>query len=50
MLTGQLPKPSIIRPDKIYTLQQDIIVKRIGRITEDIQNSVKKEIRMLLEI
>ena len=33
MIQGQLPKPSIIRSDKIYTLSQGIVVKRIGCVS-----------------
>ena len=41
MISGQLPKPSIIRSDKIYTLNQGIVVKTIGSISKTVQDSVK---------
>jgi mRNA interferase MazF len=49
MVSGQLPKPSIIRSDKIYTLNQDIVVKLIGFVSKAIQNSVKQEISELID-
>jgi mRNA interferase MazF len=32
---GGLPKPSIVRPDKIFTLNQDLIARRVGRVNDD---------------
>ncbi|MBK8636877.1 MAG: type II toxin-antitoxin system PemK/MazF family toxin [Chromatiaceae bacterium] len=29
---GQLPKASIVRPDKIFTLNQSLVVRRVGRL------------------
>ena len=40
---GVLPKPSVIRSDKIYTLHQDIVVKRIGRIADGILEMVRTD-------
>ena len=37
---GTLPKPSIIRSDKVYTLNQRIVVKKIGRVAEGILDEV----------
>jgi mRNA interferase MazF len=37
---GQLPKPSIIRSDKVYTLNQRIVVKRIGNVADNVLNDV----------
>ena len=50
MIRGQLPKPSIIRSDKIYTLNQGIVVKSIGSISKTVQDSVKSEICTLIEL
>ena len=44
MALGTLPKPSLIRGDKIYTLHQDIIVKRIGRVKDVILDTVRAEV------
>ncbi|MBI2431423.1 MAG: type II toxin-antitoxin system PemK/MazF family toxin [Candidatus Hydrogenedentes bacterium] len=30
--TGTLPRPSMVRADKIYTLDQRIVVKRFGKL------------------
>jgi mRNA interferase MazF len=35
MEEGQLPKESCIRADKIYTLNQSIIVKKYGRLKQE---------------
>ena len=50
MTSGQLPKPSIIRGDKIYTLNQGIVIKSIGSISKTIQDSVKSEICRLIGV
>ena len=50
MISGQLPKPSIIRSDKIYTLNQGIVVKSIGSISKTVRDSVKSEIYTLIEL
>ena len=44
MVTGQLPKPSLIRTDKIYTLSQLIVVKGIGQINNATLEDAKAEI------
>lgn len=44
MATGQLPKPSVIRPDKIYTLSQNIVVKSIGHIISTTLDNTKTEV------
>jgi len=48
MTRGQLPKPSVIRSDKIYTLNQSIVVKRIGRIADGVLDRVKDGIVALI--
>jgi mRNA interferase MazF len=50
MISGELPKPSVIRADKIYTLHQAIVIKQIGSISKTVQDSVKKEICRLLDL
>jgi len=44
MVTGQLPKTSVIRSDKIYTLDQSIVVKSIGRISSAILTTAKADV------
>ena len=45
---GVLPKKSIIRYEKIYTLEQNIVVKRFGAISADILAKVVNEIHNLI--
>jgi len=48
LLTGELPKTSLIRPDKIYTLEQHIVIKQIGIISEAVLKNVINEIYKLI--
>ena len=41
---GFLPKPSIVRPDKVLTLNQSLVVRRVGALTEDAGKRVKAAI------
>ncbi|GBU23007.1 hypothetical protein R80B4_02920 [Fibrobacteres bacterium R8-0-B4] len=44
----KLPKPSLIRCEKIYTLEQRIVIKRFGMVSENVLDSVIKEINRLI--
>ena len=44
MISGQLPKPSVIRSDKIYTLDQGIVVKTIGLVANRTLDDVRADI------
>jgi len=48
MVNGQLPKPSLVRGDKVYTLSQSIVVKSIGSVSKAIRERVKIEINRLI--
>ena len=48
LIKGQLPKSSIIRCDKIYSLDRNIIVKSIGSVSDTIIDSVKSGIISLI--
>lgn len=48
MVQGRLPKPSVIRSDKLYTLNQGIVIKSIGRVYEQVLDSVQTEIIRLI--
>ena len=48
MVTGQLPKPSVIRSDKVYTLDQSIVVKSIGQLSSSIVISARNELIKLI--
>ena len=36
MLNGNLPKPSLIRTDKVFTLNQALVVKSVGKVRDDV--------------
>ncbi len=46
--TGALPRPSLIRVDKIYTLSQAIVVKVYGRVKPTVLARVRKLLRKLV--
>lgn len=48
MKEGTLKVDSCIRADKIYTLSQDIIVKKFGSINDNVLSHVKEKISLLL--
>ena len=50
MISGQIPKPSVVRSDKIYTLDQRIVVKPIGSVSKAVQEAVKMEIARLIDL
>jgi mRNA interferase MazF len=45
---GVLPKTSIIRCEKIYTLEQNIVVKQFGVLSDEILVKVINEIHNLI--
>ena len=48
LTVGTLPKKSIIRCEKIYTLGQNIVIKRFGVISADVLTKVVDEIHNLI--
>jgi len=48
LLEGELPKTSLIRPEKIYTLEQHIVIKQIGMVSENVLRNVISEINRLI--
>jgi mRNA interferase MazF len=40
---GSLPKKSIIKVDKVYTLEASIAIKKIGKINDDVLSNVYNE-------
>ncbi len=48
MAVGVMPKPSMIRCDKLYSLEQAIVVKSVGEVQKEIIASVKEGILALL--
>lgn len=41
---GNLKVNSCIRVDKIYTLAQNIVIKKFGEVNDDVMNEVKNRI------
>ncbi|WP_295391492.1 type II toxin-antitoxin system PemK/MazF family toxin [uncultured Thiodictyon sp.] len=41
---GRLPKASIVRPDKVFTLNQSLIVRRVGRLRQAAFERIHAEI------
>jgi len=48
LLAGELPKKSLVRYDKIYTLEQCIVIKQLGIISESILKNVINELNLLI--
>ena len=44
LLNGFLPKKSVIKVDKVYTLDAAIVIKRIGRVNDDVLSTVYNEL------
>ncbi len=40
---GSIPKPSRIKVDKLFTISQDIIKKKVGRLDKETFEKVKQE-------
>ena len=50
LTNGQLPISSVIRYDKIYTLDQKIVIKSLGTVSRDILTKVNKMINSLIKL
>jgi mRNA interferase MazF len=48
LIDGFLPKKSIIKVDKVYTLEASIAIKKIGKINNDILSNVFNEFVQLV--
>ncbi len=46
---GKLPKPSLILPNKLYTLKKAIILKKFGKINSKTFNELKEKIIEIIE-
>jgi mRNA interferase MazF len=49
LTTGMLPKTSSIKPDKIFSLDKSLIIKKLGKVNADIIGEVKIQIFRLLD-
>lgn len=47
--SGFLPRPSRIKVDKIFTLEQSLVVKRFARVKQNIMKKVKLQLFKLFE-
>jgi mRNA interferase MazF len=48
LIDGFLPKKSVIKVDKVYTLESGIAIKKIGKIDNDILSNVYDEFIKLI--
>jgi mRNA interferase MazF len=48
LIYGSLPKKSIIKIDKVYTLEVGIAIKKIGKVNNDILSNVYDEFVKLI--
>lgn len=44
LISGNLPVQSRIKADKLFTLEQSIIIKKLGKVKEFILQNVKEEL------
>lgn|SRR5579872_2225732 len=44
LVDGILPKPSRIKTSTIFTLEKSIVIRRLGKIRENVMEKVRKEI------
>ncbi len=49
LLSGTLKRPSTVRVDKMYTLAQSIVVKRFGRVQNDVLKRIRELVVILME-
>ncbi len=48
LIEGNIPTKSRIKVDKLFTLEQNIIIKKIGRINKETFERVRKEFHSLV--
>jgi mRNA interferase MazF len=48
LTTGTLNRPSLVRCDKIYTLEQSLIVKTFGQVKPEILNQIYTVLQRIL--
>ena len=49
LLEGNLIADSCVRVDKIYTLAQNIVIKKFGEVNENVMNEVKNKVNGLIK-
>nr|AGS53592.1 hypothetical protein [uncultured bacterium contig00070] len=50
MSVGFLPKASVVKIDKVYTLEQSIVIKKIGKVNECVSKDVFDEFVKLINV
>jgi mRNA interferase MazF len=45
---GTLNRPSVVRVDKIYTLEQTLIVKRFGKVKQGVVDRIRDVLNIIL--
>ena len=48
LIEGEIPKPSRAKIDKLFTISQDIVKKKVGRINKETFEKVKVEFAKLV--
>ena len=48
LIEGSIPIKSRIKVDKLFTLEQSIVIKKLGRIKKETMNKVKEEFLKLI--
>mgnify|MGYP001604189688 CR=1 FL=1 len=46
---GSLKVPSLVRPDKIYTLHKGIVIKKFGKISNKVFEQIKDSIGRIID-
>ncbi|MBI5328105.1 MAG: type II toxin-antitoxin system PemK/MazF family toxin [Deltaproteobacteria bacterium] len=46
---GSLKVPSLIRPDKIYALNKNIIIKKFGKVSNKVFGQIKESIVKIID-
>jgi len=49
LVSGFLPKPSRIKVDKIFTLEQSLVIKKFAKVKPEIIRKVKQELFKLFD-
>ena len=49
LVSGFLPKPSRIKVDKIFTLEQSLVIKKFAKVKSEIIRKVKQELFKLFD-
>lgn len=48
MESGRLPKPSRVKVDKVFTASQDLVRKKVGRVSKEVLAQVRRELSAIV--